>query len=331
MDHSPESVSFESAWKDIAPRLLGMLRRRGAAHDVADDLVQETAIKLFEAWDRVDPDRPLWPLARTIAVNSFTDRIRRDRSRPVDDIPDQPLNYDLEDHVLARGRLRSVGSAMSGLRPADRELLLKEVTAPTRGASSQLEMARLRARRKLERALQDVASAFGAVQVAARRICGLELSRWLPDAQPVAPIAVGLVAILGVTGPAMPASSTPDMHRALRSAHVRLAAEYESHGHRSSAHHHIGDRNRATSAAGSDRAIASTSPRVQPTSPSPTPSPRESTVASAGDASAKTKEGQGYKSAGVCVQNGDSGDDHGTTVTVYDGSQKEGEDPDPCS
>lgn len=328
----PRQPTFESAWTEIAPRLAAILRRRGAPPDIVDDVVQETAIKLLTAWDRVDPERPLWPFARTIAINSLTDRIRRDGARPIEDIADEAMSYDLEEHVLARSRLRSVGSAMSNLRPADRDLLIAEVTAPVRGASSQLKMARLRARRKLERALKDVAGAFGAVQLAVKRICAFDVPRWLPDAQPVAPIAIGLAAIVGVTGAVAQPTPSADAQRAARPAHVRLVAQHHTDAHNSrTPHRRTTDHDRALRERPPSRESAPTPSGAQETESPHTPSPRPSTVASAGDASARTKQGQGYKSAGVCVESGDSGDGHDTVVTVYDGSQKQRDDPDPCA
>lgn len=323
------TASFESAWPQLSSRVHAMLLGRGIAPDVADDVVQEAGIKLFGAWDRADPKRPLWPFVKTIAMNCLCDRLRREQVFPVGDIPDQPTNYDLEDHVLARTRLRFVGSAISGLRESDRELLLKEVTVPAKGATSRIKMARMRARRKLERALQDVAGAFGAVELAVKRVLSADLQRVLPDIQPAAQAAIGLVAIIGVATPSI--AHIPGVpHHQIRSAHVRLMAALEGASHESKVEVNRHQPSAHRPGAASHQVDSGRVPQIA-RPPSPSPSANQRTVASAGGTSAKTKEGQGYKSAGVCVEHGSPGGEQSVSVAVDDGNQQEGDNEDPCS
>lgn len=148
------AVSFERIWTRIQPRLRRLLAARGIPSDVADDVLQDTALKLLRSWSRVEPNLPLWPLARTVALNCVVDHYRRSVEVPVGDVPDRPAPGDAEERGLARARLSQARVALTTLRPADQSVLLAEIgLAVRRDNTSAARMARWRARHKLLQAL----------------------------------------------------------------------------------------------------------------------------------------------------------------------------------
>lgn len=155
--------SFESEWRAIAPSLERILARRGVASWLRDDVMQETALRLYRAWDRVDPDRPLLPLAVTIANNVVWDeRHKRSQVEVPGVVPDRPALHDVEELGLARMELGRVKDLMERLSAPHRSVLLAEVggaEAPE-GSRDATKMLRLRARKKM-RSLMDAASASG--------------------------------------------------------------------------------------------------------------------------------------------------------------------------
>ena len=152
--------SFEVEWPPVARRLQSALRRRRVPHPLAEDLIQETGLRLFQIWERVDPGRDPWPLALTIALNILRDHIRADNRRQEVVVIDDPVEDDTEAAALARLELARVQEALVQLTSAQRSALLAEVGAATmpRESSPAMKMLRMRARKRL-RALMDGASA----------------------------------------------------------------------------------------------------------------------------------------------------------------------------
>lgn len=68
---------FESEWALLATRLKSFLSRKNVPAGKHDDLIQETALRLYKIWDTVDRARPAWALTVTIALNLLRDEYRR--------------------------------------------------------------------------------------------------------------------------------------------------------------------------------------------------------------------------------------------------------------
>ena len=172
------SHMFEEQWPDLARRLDAMLAGKRVPAHKRDDIVQETGLRLFRMWEQVDPDRPLWALVVTIALNLLRDEARKHPEREVLGlVPERAADQDVERAGLARLELRRVRDAMTQLSPAHRSILMAELgddeTSLTRGPNAS-KMLRMRARRRLS-ALLDVASASGVLLgVKLRRLFDLE-------------------------------------------------------------------------------------------------------------------------------------------------------------
>jgi DNA-directed RNA polymerase specialized sigma24 family protein len=160
------SHSFEQQWPDLARRLDTMLAGKRVPPHKRDDIVQETGLRLFRMWGQVDPERPLWALVVTIALNLLRDEARKRPEREVLGlVPDRPADADVERAGMARLEWRRVQSAMTQLSPDHRSILMAELgdeyATSSRGPNA-TKMLRMRARRRLN-ALLDVASASGVV------------------------------------------------------------------------------------------------------------------------------------------------------------------------
>lgn len=151
---------FEISWKELQPRLRVMLAARRVGMDRHEDLLQETALRLYRMWERVDRSKPSWPLAKTIALNLLRDEYRTRRvTQSLEDSPEQPFDYDLEAQGIARLELERVHKALSSLTELQRRALLVEIgVLPTGEPCSGDKMVRMRARKRLVSLLEDVSA-----------------------------------------------------------------------------------------------------------------------------------------------------------------------------
>jgi DNA-directed RNA polymerase specialized sigma24 family protein len=161
---------FDDEWIELAPRLSLVLAAKGVRAQDRDDLVQETALRLYRVWETLAPDQPVWPFAVTIALNLWRDQVRAAavRQRDVlaanlaDAVPEPATASDVERTVIARHELADVGAVIRRLAPEQRRLLLENdevaaVVAPLRPAE---RMARMRARRELARLVGRASAAL---------------------------------------------------------------------------------------------------------------------------------------------------------------------------
>lgn len=229
-------VGFETVWRELRPRTIALLVRRGAAQDVAEDVAQETAIRLLNNWHLLDQDRPTWPFVRRIALNCLVDRHRREHFDTLETVPDQVGPFDVEEQSLARFRLTEVWRAMAGLTQKERSILLAEVgVAGHHDNTSATKMARYRARQKLSAAVGR-GGAFSGLPLAWRRLTG-----WVQLHCPIAHLdvgtAVGLAVIMTAAavswGEAGHAVVRPAAHplRSTPLAEVRSESRHKQPGH----------------------------------------------------------------------------------------------------
>ena len=151
---------FETQWPELARRLEFFLARSGVPGDTRDDVIQDTALRLYGMWMRVENDRSAWPLTKTIALNLVRDASRRRGSVEIEwEIPDLPAPHDVESSGIARIELRRVEKALREMSPAHRSLILEEVggeAAPVATSPAAEKMMRMRARKRLIALLEKV-------------------------------------------------------------------------------------------------------------------------------------------------------------------------------
>lgn len=150
---------FHEAWPELESRLRRSLAARGVPTQDRDDVIQETALRVYRVWETLDPTRTAWPFVVTVAVNFWRDVVRERTGRIATVHPSDSIEVtdtqDVERDVLARQELARVRIAWRALGPEQRRLLLateefSEVVRPLRPAE---RVARMRVRRQLARAV----------------------------------------------------------------------------------------------------------------------------------------------------------------------------------
>jgi hypothetical protein len=211
---SPEKKrDFEAEWPLLARRLKLFLNRKKVPVPQQDDLIQETALRLYKMWESVDRSRPAWALTVTISLNLLRDEYRRaPHSDIVADLPDVALSYDLERAGLARIELGRIRDALAEMSPAHRSALLAEVGHPSFISADPGcdKMRRMRARRKLTQILERVSSVL---VLPAKRLADAGHALLGMKEPFVASASCVLCAVLGV-GVAVSIPLTPERARA---------------------------------------------------------------------------------------------------------------------
>lgn len=143
--------TFESAWPGISGHLTRILRREGVADDVAEDVIQETAYRLWSRWAALDPSSSMLPLAVTIARNLVIDHHRRSVRIDLGETSYEDVApNDVEREVLAKIRLGAVHKLLRQMNPRYSKLLLAEAGyLSEEGSGGSTRTARTRARQRL--------------------------------------------------------------------------------------------------------------------------------------------------------------------------------------
>jgi len=161
--------SFDEAWPALAERLRRTLTARGVPVQDRDDVLQETALRVYRSWATIDPTRPAWPFVITVAINIWRDIIRERTGRIAQCHPSDAIeitaDQDVERDVLARQELASTVVAMRALAPEQRRLLLasEEFGDTVRPLLAAERVARMRVRRQLARAVGRASAAFALI------------------------------------------------------------------------------------------------------------------------------------------------------------------------
>jgi RNA polymerase sigma-70 factor (ECF subfamily) len=126
--------AFAVIWSELGPRLSRFLRRITNSHDVADDLLQETFLRIHRARGSFVPGSPALAWAYAIARNCHIDHVRtahvRNKSQQVydragediiDDIQDKAGEGDGEQKVLVMEVAQIVDRELRAMTLARRE------------------------------------------------------------------------------------------------------------------------------------------------------------------------------------------------------------------
>jgi hypothetical protein len=301
-----------------------MLAQQGADRHLADDVVQDTALKLLVIWQRVDTERPLWPLVRRIAFNCLVDRHRSRSDLPVEELPDRPAPYDVEEQGIARARLMYVREALGRLGKSERSALLAEVgSLPRPMNTSAAKMARLRARQKLSQTMDKIAAAFGLVPVAWRRFA-LWFETEAPQLHLVFPAAAGAATALSLV--VLSVGPPPEPGRAASREWMDRAAAVNARFERRERAMPALERSRHAEAR-PQKALA-----PEPVAPDDPPTQPNETSADAGPTRVKTGGEGDDRYGAVCTgqDTSDEADDKGIYVGISHGEEEEEEPEDPC-
>ncbi|HET7483356.1 MAG TPA: sigma factor, partial [Actinomycetota bacterium] len=125
-----DRMMFEDEWPRIERYLRDVLARRRIPRDELEDVVQDTALRLFRAWDRVRPETAA-SFALTISLNLVRDDARRRTRRENMPLPVEAPQGDIEQEALARIELARVRMALDRMNESQRSVLLAEVGEAT--------------------------------------------------------------------------------------------------------------------------------------------------------------------------------------------------------
>ena len=156
---------FTRCWSEVRLSLDRILASNGVSSSDREDLIQETAARLYRRWSSLDHGRPLVGLAVTIALNLYRDNLRRNRE-VLCDAPtllsrsDARAATDVERTGIARLEVARVGRAIKRLSTQHQRSLLGLVADgnqdETRPLSPSEKMIRVRARKRLRSMLETV-------------------------------------------------------------------------------------------------------------------------------------------------------------------------------
>jgi RNA polymerase sigma factor (sigma-70 family) len=140
---------FEDLYRRYAARVEALAWRRLHDRHAAEDAVQETFLRAYRSFGRIDADRPVWPWLRTIATNVCVDMLRlrrhpdRDGSLSDGDAdlgPALPAKSDPGEVHLAAQRRRSIATALAAVNPRQRRVvILRDVEGWENEEVAQLE------------------------------------------------------------------------------------------------------------------------------------------------------------------------------------------------
>ncbi len=123
-----EESAFHTVFAELEPRLRLFLQRMGCAGDVAEDLLQETFLRMHNARGSFARGKLVAPWAYSIARNCFISHTRSARTRmsraSVDaDGVELPLSSgsSVEEESMARQTAQVVSQVLAALTPARRE------------------------------------------------------------------------------------------------------------------------------------------------------------------------------------------------------------------
>ena len=198
-----EAPEFSAVWPELSQRLRRVLHARRVPADLVDDIVQETGLRLFRNWSKVD-QATVWALANTVLLNIVRDEVRKNEVRKRDArllIAETARN--LDDEMLNHLELRRVERVIRKLSDVDQQVLLAEwgvSSDETFVSPAALKMARMRARRRLRAALGNASALVPGWWRFRRAMFSKNASLWNVSEQ-LSHIAVAsALAIAGIAG-----------------------------------------------------------------------------------------------------------------------------------
>jgi RNA polymerase sigma-70 factor (ECF subfamily) len=126
-----DDAAFAEIFTGLAPRVLAFLRRLSGSPDLAEDLTQETFLKLHQARGSFVRGRSVVPWTYAIARNCFMSHARSPKARmsrasvEVTKIEEKTgLGSSAEDAAIARQSAKVVERALAEMTPARREAFI---------------------------------------------------------------------------------------------------------------------------------------------------------------------------------------------------------------
>lgn len=122
-----DELAFGDVYRALAPRIHAFLRRLSGRTDIADDLTQETFLRMHRARGSFGSGRAVIPWAYAIARNCYLDSVRVAARLPVsasEQLSEQLVagpEASAEEQVLLRRTAECVDRTLRSMTPARRE------------------------------------------------------------------------------------------------------------------------------------------------------------------------------------------------------------------
>lgn len=123
-----DDAAFAEVFEALAPRLGMFLRRLGCSGDIADDLTQETFLRMHNARASFARGKQVAPWAYAIARNCFISHARSSKTKLARASVDAEqvelsagASSSVEQETIAREAAEVVSRALAGMTPARRE------------------------------------------------------------------------------------------------------------------------------------------------------------------------------------------------------------------
>ncbi len=124
---SRDREAYKALFVYFGPRIKALMLKAGADHSMAEDLVQDVMMTVWRKVELYSPERgavSTW--IYTIARNARIDRLRRNSSRPYEDIEGMDFASDdpsSEEEIFANQRIERVGQALAELPDDQRRII----------------------------------------------------------------------------------------------------------------------------------------------------------------------------------------------------------------
>ena len=192
----PAPAAFDAFYREHYVRVRTLIARHFPACD-AEEIAQETMTRCYARFDELHADRDSWPWVSMVARNAAIDSMRRNRRIvSTEELPEaSPAEDTTYESVVVSERDRSLRTALSRLRPADRQLIedhdlagigCAEIAAVRDVSPNALRQRLFRARARLAAELREIGVALG-ISPAAWQSRLAQLARRADDVAPAAP------------------------------------------------------------------------------------------------------------------------------------------------
>lgn len=202
MGSTASSFDFERDWPELRARVQRSLAGWRVPAWLEEDILQETAVKIWNLRAQIDPARSVEGLAARIAVNLLKDHLRGERFLVTGaDIPIPAGAQDVENEVIARDEWRRVRSALTRLNPARRAALMAAVFGDGSDRTPvALRMMKMRARKQLRVLMEEVGRAKAGCVVLVQRMWDHVTARGFdfrsPSVQHLAQVASAAIVVV---------------------------------------------------------------------------------------------------------------------------------------
>jgi hypothetical protein len=190
-----EQPGLDLVWDEVEDRLHKTLRSRGVRPELADDVIQETAVRVIERGVAFTDANDLFRWSSVVAWHLAIDAARRD-ARQCDLPPDIASTLDVANEAVGRWWFEAVSRGLEQLSDAERAAIFSPAVRGDRKTTVRRAVRRHRARLRLMRLAETLG--VGVALAAGRRKYRVRSESADAVAVAIASVAVAVVVAVGV-------------------------------------------------------------------------------------------------------------------------------------